>query len=47
VEDHAEPVDELRRLVAIHRAYRGQLETRSTLLDEPTLRERLFAPFRP
>jgi uncharacterized Ntn-hydrolase superfamily protein len=47
VEDHAEPVDELRRLLVLHRQYAIQLATRQTLLDEPTLRERLFAPSRP
>lgn len=43
VEDHAEPIDELKRLLVLHRQHAGQLATRQTLLDEPTLRDRLFA----
>jgi uncharacterized Ntn-hydrolase superfamily protein len=46
VEDHAEPVDELKRLLVLHRQYASRLATGRTLLDEPTLRERLFAPSR-
>jgi len=34
VEDHSDPVNELKRLLALHRNYRNQLETRSTLLDK-------------
>ncbi|MGE0681099.1 MAG: DUF1028 domain-containing protein [Candidatus Binatia bacterium] len=47
VEDHAEPIDELKRLLALHREHAVQSTARRTLLDEPTLRKRLFAPFRP
>lgn len=43
VEDHVEPVDELRRLLAIHREYRDRLETTRTLLDDPHLLERFMA----
>jgi uncharacterized Ntn-hydrolase superfamily protein len=46
VEDHAEPVDELKRLLVLHRQYAIQLATKQTLLDELMLRERLFASSR-
>jgi uncharacterized Ntn-hydrolase superfamily protein len=42
VEDHSDPVNELKRLLALHRDYRNRLETRSTLLDETVLREKLL-----
>ena len=42
VEDHPEPVNELRRLLAIHREYHDRLETTRTLLDDPKLLERLM-----
>ena len=43
VEDHADPVNELKRLLALHREYREQLTTRKTLLDESAVLERLLA----
>jgi uncharacterized Ntn-hydrolase superfamily protein len=46
VEDHLDPVNELKRLLVLHRQYASQLATKQTLLDEPMLRERLFAPSR-
>ncbi|HXG18177.1 MAG TPA: DUF1028 domain-containing protein [Methylomirabilota bacterium] len=33
VEDHVDPVNELRRLVEIHRDYRGRVQERKTLMD--------------
>jgi len=43
VEDHPDPVNELKRLVAVHREYRGQLESRGTLLDKADLLGKLVA----
>jgi uncharacterized Ntn-hydrolase superfamily protein len=37
VEDHPEPIDELKRLLALHRDYAEQLAARPTLLDDNDL----------
>lgn len=42
VEDHPEPVNELKRLFALHRKSADQLAARATLWDEPTLLEGLL-----
>lgn len=42
VEDHSDPVNELKRLFVLHRQYAGQLAARKTLLDDPTLLEGLL-----
>lgn len=44
VEDHPEPVDELKRLVALHREQRGRLTARTALLHDPGLLDKLFGP---
>ncbi len=42
VEDHPDPVNELKRLFALHRKSADQLAARATLWDEPTLLEGLL-----
>lgn len=44
VEDHPEPVDELKRLMALHRKQQGRLTARTTLLHTPGLLDKLFGP---
>jgi uncharacterized Ntn-hydrolase superfamily protein len=44
VEDHPDPVNELKRILAVQREYAGLLAARPTLFDNVTLIERLFPP---
>lgn len=46
VEDHPDPVNELRRLVDLKRLYDGRLETANSLLDDLALLARLSGPAR-
>lgn len=43
VEDHPEPVEELKRLFRLHREQQTRLLTRTGLLDDPNLLDRLAA----
>lgn len=44
VEDHPDPVNELKRLFALRCNYADHLAERTTLLDDPALSERLLRP---